>query len=52
MVESTIRYMILVTFEQTLGKVKNVVHTAVFTVERSVSPETLLLTYPNTVWNM
>ncbi len=49
MITSTICYVILVKFEWTLGKIKNVVHRAVFTVKHSMSPETHLLTYPNTV---
>ncbi len=40
----------MVKFEQTLGKIKNE-HTAVFTAKRSMSPETRILTYQNTMWN-
>ncbi len=52
MITSTICYMILVKFEQTLSEIKNVAHTAILTVKCSMSPETHLLTYPNTIWNM
>ncbi len=48
---SSIWFTILVKFDCRFGKIKNVVHTAVFTVTHSMSSKTHLLTNLNTVWN-